>query len=200
MHRVERVAEQVDDVLLLGGSSASGRVGSSPSSAPTSGASDTYDSTAPYPVITSRRASQRRMLPASISRSRKPDRPLEQRSEHRRELLDQHRAALEGLPAGEPHEVGALLEEPERGAQHPFHLGPSLTWLDRRGLVHDHEPVVERVEQHRAVQRDLRREVVEEARGADPDVVGDVGQTGAGESVLGEPLSGDDAGSCRGCW
>ena len=98
--------------------------------------------------------------------------------------------ALERLPAGEADEVGALHEEAEGGADDPLHLGPALGRLGRHGLVHQGEPVVERVEQHRPVERDLRREVVEEARRPDADLVGDVGETGAGEAPVGEALAG----------
>ena len=116
---------------------------------------------------------------------------LEQRPEHGGQLLHEDGTALERLPAGQPDEVGALHEEAECGADHPLHLGPALGRLGRHGLVHQGEPVVEGVEQHGAVERDLRREVVEEARRPDADLVGDVGQAGARETPLGEPLTGD---------
>ena len=126
----------------------------------------------------------------------KADAPLEQRAQDRRQLLDEDGPAFERFPAGEADEVGAFDEEAERGAQHPFHLGPALASLGRRrvleaGLVHEREPVVERVEQHGPVQRHLRREVMEQARRADADRVGDVGEAGARVPALGEALAGD---------
>ncbi len=62
---------------------------------------------------------------------------LEQRAQHHRQLLDQHRSALERLPARQAHEVGTLHEEPERGADDPLHLRPPLGGLHRGGVVHE---------------------------------------------------------------
>ena len=51
---------------------------------------------------------------------------VEQRAEQHRELFAEDRAALERLPAHEAHEVGVLLEEAERGAQHALDLRPTF--------------------------------------------------------------------------
>ena len=66
---------------------------------------------------------------------------------------------------------------------------PSRGSLDR--LVDELDPVGERVEQHRAVQRFLRREVVQQARAADADLVGDLVEARAGVAVLGEAAARD---------
>ena len=115
---------------------------------------------------------------------------IEQRAQQHRELLAQDRSALERLPAHEAHEVGTLLEEAERGAQHPLDLRPALAGALGR-LVDEPDPVGEGVEQHRAVERFLRREVVEQARPPDPDLVGDLGQARAGVAVVGETVARD---------
>ena len=45
-------------------------------------------------------------------------------------------------------------------------------------------------QQHVLVQRFLRREVVQQARPADPDLVGDLGEARGGEAVIGEATAG----------
>ena len=89
---------------------------------------------------------------------------VEPRAQDHRELVAQDRAALQRFPADEAHEVGALLEEAERGAHDPLDLRPAFARALGR-LVDEAEPVGERLEQHRAVQRFFRREVVQQARG-----------------------------------
>ena len=66
------------------------------------------------------------------------------------ELLGQHRPAVERLPTGEAHELGVLLEEPERGAKDPLDLGPPLALGPGDGVLDEREPVGEGVEQDRA--------------------------------------------------
>ena len=116
--------------------------------------------------------------------------PFEPRAQDHRELVAQDRSALQRLPAHEPHEVRALLEEPERGAHDPLDLGPALA--DALGrLVDEPEPVGEGLEQHRSVERFLRREVVEQARPSDPDLLGDLRQARAGVPMVGETMTSD---------
>src|SRR4029079_14336881 len=91
--------------------------------------------------------------------------------------------------ADEANEVGALLEEPERGAHDALDLRPPFAHALRR-LVDEAEPIGERLEEHRAVERFLGREVVEQAGAADADLLGDLRQARAGVPVLREPLSG----------
>ena len=100
------------------------------------------------------------------------------------------RPDVERLASAEPHEVGVGLEERERGAQHPLDLGPALDQVADR-VVDDREPVRERLLEHRAVERVLRREVVQQARPADPDLVGDLAQARGRQPVVGEAAPGD---------
>ena len=93
--------------------------------------------------------------------------------------------------ASAPHELGVLFEETERGPQQPFDLGPALAGPDDR-VLDEGFPVGERVEEHLAVERVLRGVMVEQARPADPDLVGDLVEARARvpvlcESPLGHP-------------
>ncbi len=78
-----------------------------------------------------------------------------------------------------------VLEERERGAQHAFDLRPALARSFDR-VVDELRPVGERREEHGAVERFLRGEVVQQARPADTDFVGDIVQARAREAVIGE--------------
>ena len=115
---------------------------------------------------------------------------VDERLQARAELLGEQRPDVERLAPGEPHEVGVGLEERERGAQHPLDLGPALDQVADR-VVDDREPVRERLLEHRAVERVLGREVVQQARPADPDLVGDLAQARGRQPVLGEAAPGD---------
>ena len=70
-------------------------------------------------------------------------------------------------------------------------MWPPLLLGSGDGLVDQGEPVGEGVEEDGAVQRLLGREVVQEARTPDADLVGDVVQARAAVPVLGEPVEGD---------
>ena len=78
-----------------------------------------------------------------------------------------------------------VLEERERGAQHALDLRPALAGAVDR-LLDELGPVGERREQHRAVERFLRGEVVQQARAPDADLVGDVVQARARVAVVAE--------------
>ena len=51
---------------------------------------------------------------------------VEERPQQDCELLAEDRSALERFPTNQPHEVGVLLEEAERGAQHALDLRPTF--------------------------------------------------------------------------
>ena len=59
------------------------------------------------------------------------------------------------------------------------------------GLFDERVPIDERLEQHRAIERFLRREVMQQARTADPDLVGDLVEARSRISVVGEAPGGD---------
>ena len=170
--------------------SAAGDIGAWSSRPLMSGASEKYDSTAPYPgeeqllrVVATQAAGVHLALQELGA-------AVEQRLEQRRELTLEHRAAFERFAAREANEVGVLLEERERGPQHLLDLTPTLAWPAGR-LLDEIGPVGEGVDQHLAVERVLRREVVQQARPADPDLVRDVVQARSREAAFGEAGTGD---------
>jgi hypothetical protein len=68
---------------------------------------------------------------------------------------------------------------------HALGLLPTARLADD-GDVDERGPVREFGDEHLSVQRLLRGEVVEEARSLDADVVGDLGEAGRSEALIGE--------------
>ncbi len=117
--------------------------------------------------------------------------PVEHRAQDEPELLGEHRPAVERLAPDQAHELGVILEELERGAHDPLDLRPAAGRVRDR-VVDERAPVGEVREQDLLVERFLRREVVQEARPLDADLVGDLREAGRREAVIGEPPAGDD--------
>src|SRR6185312_200713 len=114
----------------------------------------------------------------------------EQRLEEHVQLFSEDRSAFERGPTHQAYEIGALLEEGERRTQHPLNLGPTLAFATL-GFFDERVPTDERLEQHRAIERFLRREVMQQARTADPDLVGDLVEARSRVAVVGEAPGGD---------
>ena len=85
------------------------------------------------------------------------------------------RAALERLAPDHADELGVLHEEPEAGGDDVVDLAPSPSRRRRSTAVLDPlGPLGQAALEHLGVQRVLRREVVQQARPADADGLGDV--------------------------
>src|SRR5262249_8119950 len=98
---------------------------------------------------------------------------VEERTQRRTEVDAEMAFTVERLASHDAHEVGVLPEEVERHVEHEVDLLPAAT-IAARGLLDLREPVGERALEHLAVQRLLRREVVQEARASDADTGCDV--------------------------
>ena len=170
-------------------SSAAGDNGSSPVRVWISGVSERYDRTAPYAVMTSCRGVVATDAAGLHLRLEEAHCGVEHRLQRRAELLDEHRAAVERFAPRQAHEHRLGLEVAERGAEHVLDLRPPLLPVDRG--AHQRGPLVEALEHHGPVQRVLRREVVQQARPPDPDLVGDLVQARAGVAVLGKAIERD---------
>ena len=113
----------------------------------------------------------------------------EERLEHRAELDAEPPAPLQGLPPHQPDELRVLHEEVEAGREHAVYHRPAFA-RTLRGPLDLGVPVDERDFEDLAVQRFLRREVVEEAGSADADRRCDVVERRALVTVLGEATEG----------
>ena len=120
-----------------------------------------------------------------------PDGLVEQRPQgHRQVEALQVGAAVEGLPAHEPHVARVLLEEAEAGGQHDDSTFSHPSWESRAMAPTRPAQSVRSCSKTLAVQGLLRREVVQQARSADADPFGDVVERGAVVALLGEAFDG----------